>query len=198
MELSTRENYLVQIMNKGFARAATAFSQMTRKPVSIINSQSVLVRHDNEFGYYAEEHGPLHVLVTQIIGEIGGRSYLIFNQDECEEILQVIKGKSFNAALHDAFLCEIDNVISASVISEISNALKLEIYGDVPQLIKLDSGELQHYMDMDSRSTDPSSLILCNTTFRFDNETVHPQFIWKLNSRIFEIIPLEKPSPLPL
>jgi chemotaxis protein CheY-P-specific phosphatase CheC len=94
-----------------------------------------------------------------------------------------------NAALREAFLMEIDNIISASVISEISNTLKLDIYGDVPQLSKIHARDLQEFLIGKTMTDEPSSMILTNTTFLLDSkEKVHPQFIWKLSSKIFEMI----------
>jgi hypothetical protein len=42
-------------------------------------------------------------------------------------------------------------------------------------------------------SDDPTSIIFCKTTFQFDNnESIRPQFIWKLGSKVFEVIPVDQ------
>lgn len=187
--MRSRENFLMHVMNCGFDKAAASFSKLIHRPVRIVNSQFVLIRHDNDFSCMSEEQGDLNILVTQIIGDISGKSYLIFNHDESEEIFRALKTSVSNEALNKAFLMEIDNIISASVIGELSNALKLEIYGDVPHLFRIHSSELQEFMNQDSNA-EPSSIIFSNTTFQFDtHERVHPQFIWKLSTKVFEMIP---------
>ena len=139
------------------------------------------------------EQGDLYILVTQIIGDISGKSFLIFSSDESKEIFQALKLSISNDALKEAFLLEIDNIISASVIAELSNALHLEIYGDVPRLVKIHSVELLDFMRREMSSDDPMSTIFCNATFQFDSkESVHPQFIWKLSNKVFEMIPTAK------
>lgn len=191
MDYKSRENFVIHIMNTGFTRAANSFSNMVGRPVRITNSASLLIRHDRDFTCFSEEKGDLVVLTTQIIGSISGKSFLIFSEEESREIFKTLK--STNEQLQEAFLKEIDNIISASVIAELSNALKIEVYGDVPQLARLHSRELQDFMNAEIKKDEPSSMIVSNTTFHFEKgDRVHPQFIWKLSSKVFDVIPQEK------
>ncbi|MGC4021110.1 MAG: hypothetical protein QM734_03780 [Cyclobacteriaceae bacterium] len=191
MDNKSRENYVIHIMNSGFTRAAHSFSNMVGRPVRITNSASVLIRHDHDFACFSEEKGDLVVLTTQIIGSISGKSFLIFSDEESKEIFKSLK--SNNQGLQEAFLMEIDNIISASVIAELSNALDIEVYGDVPHLNRVHSRDLQDFMNREVKKDEPSSMIVSNTTFHFEKgDRVHPQFIWKLSSKVFDIIPQER------
>ncbi len=193
MDARDRENFLIHLMNTGFEKAASSFSRLINKPVRIVNAQSILVRHADDFSYISEEHGDLYVLVTQIIGDISGKSFLVFSHEESQEIFKALNSSMSNQALNEAFLMEIDNIISASVISEISNALDLEIYGDVPQLAKVHARDLQNFLSKEVVHDVSSSMIFSNTTFQFDRkDRVHPQFVWKLSSKIFDLIPEQK------
>lgn len=193
MNTRSRENFLIQVMNSGFERAAASFSRLVNRSVKIINGQSVLIRQEQDFSSISEEQGDLHILVTQIIGDISGKSFLIFNRDESVEVFKTLSHSVKSDTLNEAFLLELDNIISASVISELSDSLDLEIYGDVPQLVKINAKDLQLFMTKDEKKDDPVSVVFCNTTFQFDkHERVHPQFIWKLSSKIFELIPEQK------
>lgn len=193
MDMRDRENFLIHVMNSGFERAAVSFSQLVRKPVKITSSQSILVRHDSELSCISEEEGDLSILMTQIIGDISGKSFLIFNQEESNEIFRSLNFGSQNKELNEAFLLEIDNIISASVISDLSNSLGIEVYGDVPQLIKIHSRDLQSFMQSEISKDEPSAMIFTNTTFSFQShDKVHPQFIWKLSSKVFDMIPMAK------
>lgn len=190
-----RENYIVHVMNKGFNRAAEAFSKFMNVPVKMMTSQSVLIRHDDDFAYVSEEEGNLYVLTTQIIGEFAGKSYLILNQDESEEIFRAAKSRKEDLSLElkEALLQEIDNIISASVIAELSNSLNVEIYGDVPMLKKMSAKELQDFISHPAEAGEPASVIFSNTSFQFNNrEHINPQFIWRLSVKVFDIIPAEK------
>jgi chemotaxis protein CheY-P-specific phosphatase CheC len=187
--MQNRESYLIHIMNAGFTKAATSFSKLINRQVRIINSQSVIIRHDDDFSCISEEQGDLYVLITQIIGDITGRSFLILNEDESKEIFSLMNTSVANSALREAFLLEIDNIISASVIAEISNSLDLDVYGDVPRLSKVHARDLQEFLIGKTMTDESSSMILTNTTFLLDSkEKIHPQFIWRLSSRIFDMI----------
>lgn len=191
--LLMRENFIVHLMNLGFGRAAGSFSKFIGKPVKITNTKSILIRHDDDFSYISEEEGNLYVLVTQIVGNLYGKSYLIFNETECNDISQLISGDSgVTEKMKEAILMELDNIISASVITELSDNLKLDIYGDVPLLKKMHAFDLQEFVSNDINETDPSSVIFTNTTFQFDHHReVHPQFIWKISTKIFDKVSSE-------
>ncbi len=194
MSVRSQENFLIHAMNIGFDKAAASFSQLIKRSVKIVHPQSILIHHKNDFSYVAEEQGELYVLTTQIIGSISGKSFLILNREECEEIFKDLGTSVKNDMLREAFLLEIDNIISASVISELSNSLSLEIYGDVPKLHKINAAEIQDFLSREIQGGYSSSIIFSNTTFQFDRDKVHPQFIWSLSNKIFEIIPSEKIS----
>lgn len=189
MELRDKENFLVQVMGAGFERAAHSFSSLVGKKVKVTRSQSVVVHNESSFPYFTEEHGEVYILITQIIGDVSGKSFLIFNQEESQEIFKAINLPATGTPLKEAFLLEIDNIVSASVISELSNSLNVEVYGDVPKLIVKNAKELASFIRSEIGDEIVSSMIFCSTTFQFDGkDKIHPQFIWNLNSKVFETI----------
>jgi chemotaxis protein CheY-P-specific phosphatase CheC len=194
MNTAGRDSFLIHVMNSGFNKAASSLSRFINSELKIINTQSFLVS-DQNLPNVSNEHGELYVLTTQIVGDLPGKSFLILNHEESQELFRTMHKPENNDALRDAFLLEIDNILSASVIAEISNEVGIEIYGDVPQLIKLEALELQQFFANEKASEDPLCTIVIHTTFRFDKkEKVHPEFIWKLSNKIFEMIPSHKIS----
>lgn len=186
-----REQYVVHVMNKGFERAADSFARLLGKEVQVTSTKSFLIRHQDEFSFMSEEVGNLYVLITEVVGDLYGKSYLVFNEAESDDMYRLMsKNAPHNETMKDAILKEIDNIISASVVSELSNALKVNIYGDVPVLIRMEAAALQDFISEDTDAVHPSSIILTNTTFVFDHhQEIHPQFIWKLSVRIFDKVP---------
>lgn len=195
MDNGTHEQALIHIMNEGFNRAAGSFSKMINRPVRIVDAQFLFVHQDRYFSYTSEKDADLDVLTTHIIGDLSGKSFLIFNNEESQEIFRVLNTTS--EELKEAFLLEIDNIVSASVISEISNELSIEVYGAVPQLTKMSALEFQTFMEKEVADESHARVVFCNTTFQFGaHEQVHPQFIWKLSSKIFEMIALKDSGQL--
>ncbi|HEV8512538.1 MAG TPA: hypothetical protein VGQ59_04660 [Cyclobacteriaceae bacterium] len=193
MHKGNREHFLTRVMNAGFTKAADSFSKIIHRSVTMVNSQPVLIRHDSDISYLTREQGDLNILITQIIGDFSGKSFLVFNSDESGEIFEALKLSTANDALKEALLLEIDNIISASVIAELANSLRVEIYGDVPKLVKINSKDFLEFVKMEMSSDDPFSMVFCNAIFQLDgNRSVQPQFIWKLSSRVFEMTPTAK------
>jgi len=190
MDSRSQENFLIHTMNNGFDKAAASFSQLISCPVKISSTQSILLHDKNDFSYMAEETGDLYILITQVIGTISGKSFLILNQEESEEIFRAIATSISNQLLREAFLLEIDNIISASVIAQLSNKFSIEIYGDVPRLHKVSAKKIQDFLSQEMISSDTSNVIFSNITFQFDQkEKVRPQFIWMLSDRIYSYLP---------
>jgi chemotaxis protein CheY-P-specific phosphatase CheC len=186
MDMRSRENNLTQIMNSGFERAADSFSKMVNRSIKITNSKSMLVV--NNKASLPEEKGMLYILTTRVIGDLYGKSFLIFSEEEYQEIVCSMSTSIVSEALNEAFLIEIDNVISAPVIAELSRSLDLEVYGDVPQLTKINANGLNSFILGEMVKEEPDCIIT-NTTLQFEQKKIHPQFIWKWSSKILQIIP---------
>ena len=178
-------------MTKGFEKAASSFAGFINRKISLAHSNIILISHDDQFSYLSGEEGTLSVLTTEIIGELSVLSFLILSDAESNEISRAVSpDKDLSPQLQEALLLEIDNIISASVIAQLANALQIEIYGDVPSLQHVDADNIQEFLRR-RVADNPGQLstIICNTTFVLnDKEHIHPQFVWKLNARIIDVI----------
>ena len=189
--VSNQEDSIALLFKKGFERAADSFSRMIRYPVSSNHTKTV-VQSDRE-NHFSSAKGNLEfcVLTTQLIGQLPGKSYLVLSAEACQSIYNVsFPGRDVNKELQEGQLLELDNIISASVISELANALKVELYGDVPQLKRMSADQLTSYLKMDYLTQDQVKInIISSTTFTLTGkEPVQVQFIWKLSSEILESI----------
>jgi chemotaxis protein CheY-P-specific phosphatase CheC len=185
MEKNTKEHFILNIMRAGFDRAAAALSMIIDKPVEVSKVELTFPR-DMAGTIIAEEAGDLIVLTTRLMGDIHGKSYLIFNTEESNEIGAAIGQAS--SMLHEAALLEIDNIVSAAIISDLSNALAVEVYGDVPHLLKIHAGDLYQFFQNEAKEGD-AQMFFTKATFLINhNEKIHPQFIWRLSTKIFNMI----------
>lgn len=188
---NSRERFIANVMNAGLERAAESFSKLVGGNVRVTDTSCVVLPVQGDLSGVDEESGDLIVLTTQVIGRISGKSFLVFSEREMEEIFRTLGSK--NRVLEEAFLLEIDNIISASVIADLSNALGIEVYGDVPQLVHIHAHALRGFIRTEVAREDSSHMFCSKSTFHFDqSKDVHPQFIWKINSKVFDVIPLDK------
>lgn len=188
----SREDFIVQVMNTGFERAAKSFSKIIGVEVKNLSIEALNQDVEKVFPFSINEGAALHVLTTRIIGELAGKSYLIFNEQDREELFKVTKSQLvLTEVLKDALLLEVDNILSASVISELSNALKVEIYGDVPALNKIHGKEFQSLIKKDSEAQEGFEFVFATAMLQFqEHREIKPKFIWKISSKIFKNIPL--------
>lgn len=191
----SRENFLIHVMNNGFSRAAASFSKFMGNNVKISSSQTAIARQ-NDLPITPDGKGDIYILITQIIGDLSGKSYFVFNEDQSNN-LAMLAGHSSSVhvdePMKEALLTEIDNIISAAVISELSEALQTEIYGDVPVLKKVPQSGLKEFLEKENQHGDASGSLISSTVFQFNvDKHIHPQFHWKLSEKVYDMIPSER------
>jgi len=190
-----QESFIKEIMESGFHKAAKAFSAMAKTEVSIESLMLKYLEHPDQVNSILPNSNSLVVLTTDMIGELKGKSYLVFSEEESHKIalacspIPLLSGQT---EFEDAILLEIDNILSASVITQVSNKLNLKIYGDIPSLKKSNYNDVLAILkkDFSHYQTNSQELMLVSSThFSFKNEVhLRPQFIWKFNHSFLEAI----------
>jgi chemotaxis protein CheY-P-specific phosphatase CheC len=88
--------------------------------------------------------------------------------------------------MSDGIMLEVDNIISASVITQFSNLLKVKIYCGVPALRKVDSTELEKYLQEEINNE--MYLVSFKTKFKSSHVSFAPEFIWLFDNTFVESI----------
>ncbi len=180
-----------EVINLGHHEAATSFSSLTGQAVAI---ESTHIEFSNDHDYIAEKFDPskkLTILQTDIIGEISGASYLIFDEEEKTIIARMsLAAFGNNSSLEDSvILKEIDNILSATVITQLSNTLEVKIYGDVPQFFEVEN---IHDLDEVMQKSEDEYYLLAHTNFMFEGyKMISPMFIWKMHKDVAQLIKTE-------
>lgn len=184
-------NTLRYIIENGHKRAAQAFSSLVEQHVCFeIPHFKCLEAGTHEFLDKLDDN--LTLVVTDIIGEVGGSSYLLLSEQENIELQKACFPDDSKLAqskvMGEALIKEIDNVISAAVITEFSNTLGLQIFGSVPQLHTVSDASIKEKIKQDLRTND-NYYLLANTRFRFaNNDQLQPQFFWRLTSDFIQCV----------
>lgn len=183
----------VALINKGYEKAAASFATMTRQEISIKPIRVELIAKNEKMLAHLKQDKQLILITTSIIGEYSGKSYLIFNEVEAEEVYKACMNYNPDSASRsmetEALLKELDNILSAAVITEFSNAMDAMIFGDVPVLSHLSQTDLKALINKDIAQLDSDYFILADTQFVFANHTnLRPQFLWKLTAEFVDNI----------
>jgi chemotaxis protein CheY-P-specific phosphatase CheC len=175
------------IINVGLLKAADSLSFFIREKVMIEINDIKINTHDRIPLSRKEPVKKSYLLMTNILGDIGGKAYLIFNELEVEKLVDanlpdsIKNNPAEKAEMTDAILLEIDNIITASVITQFSNIFQRKLYGDVPSLTILPENETNQFLNANhQQGFDP---IYFNAKFISENIEIHPEFIWFMDDK---------------
>lgn len=189
------QNVLRKIVHNGLENACLAFSSFIKRTVKINQENLVILMGDFDIDSLINRTpGKQYVLSTNLIGELRGSSYLFFSDNEADEIFNYSPSKGVDKQQVDLFkeefLKEIDNILSATVITAFSNCLDIQAYGGVPKIEYLNRKEIKERFDHQlSVNKDSKELFLVATSsFIIDGKSeLQPYFIWRLEEKIIDL-----------
>lgn len=190
MKISKELKAIAQdIFLKGYQNASRSFSNLSGDNVSVKNFELHFGEAPDLLYKIIKTRNP-SVLITDIIGEAKGKSYLVFNETDAkavpEMLLSKMKSLETNPDFNEIILKEVDNMVSASVITELSNQLDLKIYGDVPKYLSPEIVDKQWLTEEMENNYDMFA-ILSSANFSFDgNYKINPYFIWILDKEFYQ------------
>ncbi len=181
-----------ELISIALANAADAFSKMAGEKV-LVQQFDLTIGTPGARAVLPEGfEAALHVLTTEVKGNLEGKSYLVFNQSDTKRICQVFApgqatytGEGLGE-LEEALLLELDNILSAAVITQLSNFLDTFIYGGVPGLRTLSHGEALTRFGAETEHFDVVFHI--HARFKSYRTNLQPSFIWYFKSEFLEAI----------
>lgn len=182
--LSTIEqDAFMEVVNIGLSKAADALAVMLNEKVLIKCVE--MIRPVQVLEGIDEDH--LNI-VTNIRGDINGTCCFVFTKNDALYLTSKIipNGNTNNHFVmnktNKEFLLELDNIISASVTTQLADLLHINIYGDVPMMEPWNT-----YKNMDLLLEKYHPLFF-KTRFRTEDTTFTPGFYWFLEPIIIENI----------
>lgn len=170
------------IINKGLLKAAESLSFFMKDKIMLDRTDCCFNKPSTPSDFTTKKGDNVHLLITEVIGELKGVCCLIFSKDEADKLRQtalpeeIRNNPAIMEEMNDGILLEVDNIISASVITQFSNILKHKIYGGVPNIKKLNSEEVNQYIK--GKLEEDMFIISFNTHFISSNIDFSPQFLW--------------------
>lgn len=203
--MSTRLNLveldiMKEIITIGIAKAADSLSFFINEKVILkLSDIKINIEHNSPLSrkYPSAKN---YLLKTEIKGEIKGESYLLFNENESKKIAEknFPKDAKINSSkkklMTEAFLLEIDNIMTANVVTQFSNIFQKKIYGDVPSLFMLKGNEINKFLS--ENHNNELNVIYFNARFNTKSFEINPEFIFMMDDVFFEnvksVVSMEK------
>ena len=188
--VKSRSNFEIMLTNafeSGYSNAANSLSQLMMSKTHFDVSDHGFHELGSElFSDYdsANAKKEMRIVTTEIFGDIRGKSYLLLSDIDFHVLSAGIpEGKGRDVSFKAEFVKELDNILSASVITRLSNELKLKMYGDVPVLLENVTCKIGD-MIYDDFAEESQKVYINSTFYYMDNyKQVSPFFVWVLDQR---------------
>ncbi|MBS1509025.1 MAG: hypothetical protein JSS79_20475 [Bacteroidetes bacterium] len=184
-KMDTLERELREAFESGFSNATASLAKLTGNKIYFNNFHygtcplaSGYLTNEN----YQHSKEPSILLTTELFGDWSGKSYLFLSERELDLLTQRIpESRNQSVSLKEEFVKEVDNIISAAVITKLSNELGVKMYGDVPNLIGRTSCNTEDIIADDF--CEATDLVYINSIyFSFsDHPSITPLFVWVLD-----------------
>jgi chemotaxis protein CheY-P-specific phosphatase CheC len=180
------------IVSQGLEKAAETLSFFLNEKVSLFQNDDSEIADISKISLQKKQGDLIYFLTTKVIGEMKGVCCLIFSEEEVKHLHkaalppEILADPAMMAEMGDAIMLEVDNIISASVITQFSNSLKVKIHGGVPGLQKINFEDMATYIS--EEISKELYLISFKTNFETDNMNFSPEFLWLFDNTFVETI----------
>jgi chemotaxis protein CheY-P-specific phosphatase CheC len=178
-----------EIIAAGLKKAAESLSFFMQETIQLQETDfNISTEFDQASTANATDN--LFVLSTELKGNLKGVCYLVFTEDESNEICKVALSPDIYsnpqklANMKEPLLMEVDNILSASVITQLANQLHVKVYGDVPSIKFIKQEEFKQLI---VNQMIPDKLVMgFQTEFISSKAHFHPSFLWILEPDFLE------------
>lgn len=187
------EELLNQAFEHGYSNATSSFSRLLKQKVGYSNLYGSTLRMNGKASLQIGDlnrEGPHALLTTEIFGDVTGKSYLLLTPTEVDFIAsRVSVPQDMWTELKVEFIKEVDNILSAAVITRLSDRLNLCLYGDIPILTEHREGTIEDVIFKDFAGLS-EEIHVSASCFSFESQAdIRPVFIWVVDGGIMKTLP---------
>ncbi len=179
---------LEKAFDSGFSNATQSFSLLAKSKVSYNNFHHGY--HDFNKPSLGENYQRYNstsriLITTEVFGDVTGKSYLYLSEKDYELLTRSIPDRVSN--LKEEFAKEVDNILSAAVITKLSNQLNKKMFGDVPVLVGKITSRLEDTI-YDDFAEQASGVYVNSIFFSFESHSdVTPLFVWVFDKSLTDL-----------
>ncbi|MGZ5244020.1 MAG: chemotaxis protein CheC [Bacteroidia bacterium] len=131
------KDILKEIVNIGLAKAADSFATIARDKVFLSVPDVQIVDPSEMTSFIAEGDRSDAVIQSDIKGDLNGKTFILFPEKQSAYLADVCVGpvadfKGNYPAMKRSLLLEISNMLTGSIVTQLANIFKVNIYGSAP------------------------------------------------------------------
>jgi len=186
------EDVAKEIISAGLVKAAESLTFFMNETITLKDFEEDKLIEQPPLELGKKEEASILLLTTKVIGDLKGVCCLIFSEEEADHLRQaalppeILESPEMMAEMSDGIMLEVDNIISASVITQFSNLLKVKIHGGVPDLKRVNYKEMESIIQEDINNE--LYLISFKTSFESAKVAFNPEFVWLFDNAFIESI----------
>lgn len=183
---------LEELVESALSKSADAMGKMLKIRIKSNLLDFGLGRLRSISGFDELGRFKVHLVKVQLKGEVGGAFYFVINAHEVDLINQVCMPEgmrmagtvSENKLMKHGFMSEIENMIAALSIGEISEFLGVQLLSEVPEVMILQGDEVNEFLLNENFNA--------NTAFHVKSEltgvvvNISPFFLWMLDQTFLD------------
>lgn len=173
-------------VQKALVHAAQAFADFISKKVVVTDMS--LGGNIHTINTSLSEDKPIFSLISVLKGDLRGKCYLNLSSQDADVLTSIALPEVYrqNKEMKEGILLELDNILTAAVVSILSNAFKLDTFAYVPKMYIFKSDELNQWLWEDYK--EEKLALHFSTGFKIESHDIHPEFIWVLDENIIKFI----------
>ncbi|MBL1377373.1 chemotaxis protein CheC [Zobellella iuensis] len=156
---------IVELMNIGVGRAASALSQLVQDEVllSVPQLQFLSPAEAREI-FCRSMPGLLAGVIQGFRGFMSGRAALLFPEERSLELVRAMLGADLSAdeisELEQETLAELGNILLNNCLATLANMLSQQIQTDLPQAFNVDTPHLLNRLSLDTNGDDSMIMLV--------------------------------------
>jgi len=184
----SQQSFFQDCIKSAFANSAMAFAKFTYREVKVT---SISIVSEEEYIESTSSNNHIYILVSELKGDMRGKCYLNFTKKDAESLFELALPAAYidDASMQKAILLELDNILTAAVVSLLSDRLKINTYAHVPELIMGTKTMLNSLLDQDYK--EEKLVLQFKTNFSITNHDLETEFIWVLDAAFLDIVELQ-------
>lgn len=161
---------VVELMNIGIGRAASALSQMVQDEVLLsVPELQFLLPEDASDRFCSFMPGVLAEVIQDFNGFMTGRAALLFPEDRSLALVRAILGEDMSAEeiseLEQETLAELGNILLNNCLATLANLLNQQIHTELPQVFNVDTPHLLSHLIQADDADNTSFIMLMKIEF---------------------------------
>lgn len=171
-----------KIISAGLVKSAESLSFFMSETITLKDFESDQLLNGSPWESSKKDESNIQLLTTKVIGDLKGVCCLIFSEKEADQLrsaalpLEILASPEMMKEMSDDIMLEVDNIISASVITQFSNLLNVKIHGSVPDLKKVNYIEMKEFIA--NEISNELYLVSFKTSFESSKVVFNPEFVW--------------------